>query len=318
MKCEFKSGLAPDMEAMLDFKVALGHSRSSYDENLLQFDRFCVSKHPDARELTREVVDDYCGGWDNGRPRSPNCMKTVRELGKYLSSIGRPAYVLPSKFIPRQRRNVPYPITDEELRKFFHATDSLESSKNNRLLEYMVPTMFRLQFACGMRPQEVRRLQCVDLNFNDNTIYITKGKKNKDRLLSVSKDVMDICRNYDGIARGMHPERSYFFPSTKGGPYGSDGFTHMFHVCWSMAGNDARNAPCTPYDLRHAYATRMLMGWIEDGKDIGTCLPYLSAYMGHDRFQDTLYYVHLLPERLAKMGFMDVQGIIPEVADCED
>lgn len=318
MTYEFKSGLGADMSDMLDFKEALGHSRSSYDENLWQFDKFCVIKYPDATELTREIVEDYSRGWDDGRPRSTNCLKTVREFGKYLSSIGKPAYVLPSKFIPQHHRETPYPITDEELRRFFLATDSLESSKNNRLLEYIVPTIFRLQLACGMRPQEVRRLECSDFDFDRNTIYITKGKKNKDRLLSVSQDVMNLCMKYDCIAKRFHPNRKYFFPSVKGNAYGSNSLTHMFHACWEMAGNSTNGKSCTPYDLRHAYATRTLMKWIEEGKDLGTYLPYLSAYMGHERFQDTFYYVHLLPERLAKMPFMDVSSIIPKVGDKDE
>ena len=312
---KFKSGLGADMSDMLDFKEALGHSRSSYVGSLQQFDNFCSIKHPNATELTREVVDDYCRGWDDGRPRNANCMRTVREFGKYLSSIGRPAYVLPSKFIPKNHPETPYPISDEELRRFFLATDSLESNKNNRLLEYIVPTIFRLQLACGMRPQEVRKLECADFDFNKNTIYITKGKKNKDRLLSVSQEVMDLCRKYDCIAKRLRPDRRYFFPSVRGEAYGSDGLVRMFHICWEMGGNNTSGKSCTPYDLRHAFATRTLMKWIEDGRDLGTYLPYLSAYMGHDRFQDTLYYVHLLPDRLAKMPFMDVSDIIPKAGD---
>ena len=27
-------------------------------------------------------------------------------------------------------------------------------------------------------------------------------------------------------------------------------------------------------------------------------LPYLRAYMGHEKFSDTAYYIHILPERL--------------------
>lgn len=55
------------------------------------------------------------------------------------------------------------------------------------------------------------------------------------------------------------------------------------------------------------------MGWIEQGKDLDAYIPYLSTYMGHERFQDTYYYVHMLPQRLAKMAYMEVGGIIPEV-----
>ena len=63
------------------------------------------------------------------------------------------------------------------------------------------------------------------------------------------------------------------------------------------------------------------VNWIKVGKIIRHLrLPqfavrHLSTYMGHERFQDTYYYVHLLPQRLSMMGFMGVSGIVPEVEE---
>lgn len=312
MKYVFQSGFAADIEKMLQFKEALGHRRGSYAPGLCQFDRFCKEAYPEAVLLTKAIADDFSAGI-NGARRAPNCLKAVRELGKYLVSMGRDAYVIPAEFTKQPRPDAPYPITDEELHRFFAATDCLESSKNNRLLEYMIPVMFRLQFACGMRPQEVRRLKRTDFNFSKHTVYISESKKNKDRLLAVRPEIMEMCRKYDCIAERFRPGRLYFFPSVRGGAYGARSVTSMFHQCWENAGNTVPGHPCTPYDLRHAYASRVLMGWIEQGKDLDVCIPYLSAYMGHERFQDTYYYVHMLPQRLAKMAYMGVGGIIPEV-----
>jgi hypothetical protein len=47
------------------------------------------------------------------------------------------------------------------------------------------------------------------------------------------------------------------------------------------------------------------MRWTDEGRDAMTLLPYLSAYMGHSQFQYTLYYVHLLPERLRGSAGVD-------------
>ncbi len=316
MKYVFQSGFAPDIEKMLQFKESLGHRGESYWSSLRQFDRFCAESYPGIGQLTKNVVDDFSAG-ANGIPRSPGCLKAVRELGKYLVSTGQDAYVIPAGFTRQPKADAPYPVTDEELRRFFAATDRLESSKNNRLLEYMIPVMFRLQFACGMRPQEARRLKCTDFNFLKNTIYISESKKHKDRLLAVRPEIMEMCRKYDCIAGRLKPGRTYFFPSVRDEAYGAQGVTEMFHKCWEMAGNSIPGHPCTPYDLRHAYASRVLMGWIEQGKDLDACLPYLSTYMGHERFQDTYYYVHMLPQRLSRMEFMGVSGIVPEVEDAE-
>ena len=43
---------------------------------------------------------------------------------------------------------------------------------------------------------------------------------------------------------------------------------------------------------------------------------YLQAYMGHDRLDETVYYVHLLPENLVQSAGIDwnaFDGLIPEV-----
>jgi hypothetical protein len=55
------------------------------------------------------------------------------------------------------------------------------------------------------------------------------------------------------------------------------------------------------------------MRWVEEGKDIEAWLPYLAAYMGHEKYSSTAWYVHLLPERLAATGLTSAAGIIPAV-----
>jgi hypothetical protein len=55
------------------------------------------------------------------------------------------------------------------------------------------------------------------------------------------------------------------------------------------------------------------MCWLEEGKDLNAWMPYLSAYMGHDNFKATFYYINMLPERLANTAFTCLDGILPEV-----
>ena len=44
---------------------------------------------------------------------------------------------------------------------------------------------------------------------------------------------------------------------------------------------------------------------MEAGKDVMELLPYLSAYMGHAELTATLYYVHMLPEKLRGSAGID-------------
>jgi hypothetical protein len=45
-------------------------------------------------------------------------------------------------------------------------------------------------------------------------------------------------------------------------------------------------------------------------------LPYLRAYMGHEEFESTAYYIHLLPENLVRSAGINweaLNAILPEV-----
>ena len=55
------------------------------------------------------------------------------------------------------------------------------------------------------------------------------------------------------------------------------------------------------------------MRWVEEGRDLEAWLPYLAAYMGHQKYSSTAWYVHLLPGRLTATGLTSAAGIIPEV-----
>lgn len=59
------------------------------------------------------------------------------------------------------------------------------------------------------------------------------------------------------------------------------------------------------------------MRWIDEKRDIMTLMPYLCEYMGHACLKDTLYYIHLLPEKLKKSSGIDwdmLKSIYPNTA----
>ena len=56
--------------------------------------------------------------------------------------------------------------------------------------------------------------------------------------------------------------------------------------------------------------------WLDDGSDLNAKLPFLRAYMGHDSFAQTAYYIHLLPTNLTQSTAVDwavFDTLIPEV-----
>ena len=316
MKYIFGSGFAGKINEMLEHRATMGHSVSNYHDMLARFDRFCLKEFRDETILTKQIAFAWCNDAKGSGGIKRAC--TLRAFARYVQSMGENSYVLPPLFFPSQRAKPPYIMNGNELKCFFEATDHFSSSVLNPLLEFTVPVIFRLQYACGMRPQEARLLLRTDFDFADGTIYIAEGKYNKDRRLPVCTEIMDMCKKYDRIAESIIPNRTYFFQAPSGNVYGRRWLSNTFNICWGMSGNGVKPDACTPYVLRHNYATQMLMRLVEDGQDLDAMIPYLSAYMGHESFSATYYYVHLLPERLACMDFMRSDGVIPEAYDYEE
>ena len=312
---EFKSGFAGQIKTMLEHRAAVGYSVYAYNKILANFDRFCMSYFPNETILSKEIAFAWCSEakGSGGYERSG----AIRGFARYLLMTGKEAYVIPPSFFPKGKAKQPIIMNDAELVNFFEATDRLSGNKNP-LLEFTVPVIFRLQYACGLRPQEVRCLRCADFNFISNTIYIAESKHYKDRCLPVNSDVIEMCKKYDQIAEKLIPQRTYFFQAPSGNAYKNRWLWAVFRRCWKMSGNGIGHGSCTPYALRHNFATQTLMRWVEEGRNLDAMLPYLSAYMGHESFTSTYYYIHLLPERLALMDFTRSDGIIPEVRDYEE
>jgi hypothetical protein len=77
---------------------------------------------------------------------------------------------------------------------------------------------------------------------------------------------------FDHLADLRRPDRQWFFADQHGCQYSPSWLIAGYHRCCERAGGIAPAS--TPYTLRHNYATRTLMRWVEEGKDIEAWLPY--------------------------------------------
>jgi len=318
MKYEFMSAFAEQIMEMLEFKEALGYARSSYDKFLLNFDRFCVKEYPDLNTLTQEIIMH----WAIARPNEAAAGVTrrliaIREFGKYIVSVGREAYVVPTELIGGFKKFMPYIYSDVELAKFFYGADNLPPYWSSPLREFTAPVLFRLMYCCGLRPVEIRLLKRAEVDFSEKVILISESKSYKDRIVVVDPGVISLCEKYDSIANIVFPDRKYFFPSSNGGIYTATLIQRLFHRCWQQAGvSFSRSQKPRVMDFRHNFATRTFMNWLDDGRDINSLMPYLSAYMGHSEFKYTAYYIHLIPDRLIRstgVQWERMSALVPEV-----
>jgi integrase len=316
----FISAFAPKLEAMLEFRTARGFKNQNHIGNLHRFDRYCAQHHQHSVELMPEIVYGWLDAETSISPSQINeraC--TIRQLGLYLTAIDEEAFVLTEKFGTNRTRSLPYNFTDGELTALFTEIDRLPADKGEPFLDEIVPTLFRLTYTCGLRPNEVRGLlhECVD--FNTGVITILNSKRHKNRLAVMSDDMREMCVRYDSKRSIFAGDNQYFFPSSNGGAFRSERLQSALTKAWTHA-MCSKECPLPPrirvYDLRHRFASACLNRWLDDKRDLMSMLPYLREYMGHKSLNETAYYIHILPENLMKSAAVDwdaFKNIFPEV-----
>ncbi|MBW9154797.1 tyrosine-type recombinase/integrase [Clostridium estertheticum] len=317
MKKDSTSLFTPYIDEMLDFKVCLGYERKTYESFLNDFSRYCAKYYPIEECLTKELVLAWC----MRRPsESPSGFRrriiVVREFAKYMESIGQESYILPSCFAGGRVTFTPYIFSDEELATFFSESDSMELNRRSPYRHVILPVMLRMIYFCGLRPNEGREIQKNDVNLNDGVLFIRKNKSHRERYVPMSEDMRNLCVSYNEKLRFFAPESEFFFPNTIGIPYSAKWLTRQFLGIWEKIRNNQCPKRARVYDLRHRFATTVMMQWLNDGADLYAKLPYLSTYMGHSQFSNTAYYIHLLPENLLHSPGMDWESfseLIPEV-----
>lgn len=314
---EFRSFLVPQINSFIRYRQASRHwNDSSYEENLMLFDRYCHDSCPDSGVLTQEMVDGWCRQRDTEennscRSRIYVVYSFIRFLnGRGLSSVRPPQ--LPRK---EKRIYVPHAFTEEELTRFFHECDSIPSTSKRKealVRRLTLPVFFRLLYSSGIRTNEARLLlrECTDLENGILDIRYSKGHDQHDIVLHDS--MLEIMRSYDKAVSEIVPQRKYFFPSIRNGHFNRNWVSKNFRLLWYKS----NAAHATAYEFRHHYAIMNINRWVSQGFDFHDKLVYLSKSMGHTTLESTKYYYSIVPglsQILEEQTGESLDWMIPEV-----
>lgn len=131
---EFRSFLAPQIRHFIRYRQASQRwNDSSYEENLMLFDRYCLENYPGDTMLTQEMVD----GWCRQRHTEANnsCRSRIYVVDSFVRFLnGRGLSPVQPPQIPRKemRTYIPHAFTQEELSRFFHECDHIPVINNRK------------------------------------------------------------------------------------------------------------------------------------------------------------------------------------------
>ncbi len=316
----FLSVLSVPIEGYLAEKRAVGYKFEKGAQLLKQFDAFVGSQNVKDIGLTKQLILDWTTRKSNETISTQGGrISLMRGLAEYLNRLGYPTFVYPRAMATVGRYEyIPYLFSDAEMKRIFEVCDHYPASQYTPNRHWILPLLIRILYGCGLRISEAVHLTLPDVDLDEGTLYLHHTKFNKERILPMADSLIERCRDYKRQVELGKMGNPYFFPSPYGGHYSESTIYVLFRDILRQAGISHLGRGKGPrlHDLRHTFAVNCLKKWTIEGKDLNNCLPYLSAYLGHEDLRGSQRYLRLTadlyPDITRKIE-MTCSMIIPEV-----
>lgn len=178
----------------------------------------------------------------------------------------------------------------KELAKFVPENDikKMFFEQNDNFVVRRDEIVFEILYQTGIRQTELRLLLDEDID-KDARVIKVHGKRNKDRIIPIGRELLKMINNYTSIRDADFPNRgnSFLVVNNKG-----EGTTAQF--IYSLIHNILKEVTTleqkSPHVIRHTFATHML----NRGADIRA----IQKLLGHSSLNSTQIYTHNTIDKL--------------------
>ncbi len=297
-KAGFQDTLSVKCHEYLQEKESVGVKVEKPMMILMRFLRMCHAYGDPLDSASKTSVERWNMKDPNETPRNHYYRATeVRRFMRYLAANGIDAYI--DEDIRRIRSDfVPYIFTHEEISRLFAAADNLPYTAISRQRVPVMRLLFRMLYGCGLRVSEALNLTISDVDLKNGILHIKYSKFDKERLVPMSESLTNHCIKYAASFCNGRNKDSAFFQTPHGDHYSPRTVYYAWRQVLYYAGISHGGKGKGPriHDLRHTFAVHCLQKWVENGVNLNSALPYLSAYMGHAGLASTQQYLRLTAE----------------------
>lgn len=222
----------------------------------------------------------------------------IRGFTRYLSIFDSRTEIPPVDLLPAtKKRLTPYLFSE-------HTVEALLVAAKGRLRmhpfsSHTLYCLLGLMSVTGLRISEALNLAVNDVDFKTNILTVHNSKFGKSRLIPLDQSTINALSDYLKARHDVLAGSSidYYFISKKMSQVSYDWVRYHFRQLITSIG--INNVPGNPrpriHDLRHYFAISTISNWYENGQDVNSKLPILSAYLGHVETRDTYWYISACP-----------------------
>lgn len=249
----------------------------SYKTDLKQFEEYIKSEfNIDITEVKREHIVKYQAYMRTKKKwaSKTRARKTIalKDFYNYISekhNIDNPAETI---LIPKIEERKPVYLNEEEVQRLIDATKTqLEPYRSRDEL------ILRLFISTGLRVAELTGIKLTDIK---GKMLRVVGKRNKERLVALNKDVLKALKKYLNVRPNVS---EYLFLSKNDKPITVRGVQYVVDKYLQLAGLDQKGY--SVHTLRHTAATLILKGTKN--------MKLVQNVLGHVNIYTTQIYAHV-------------------------
>ncbi|MFP4000686.1 MAG: site-specific tyrosine recombinase/integron integrase [Thermoplasmata archaeon] len=170
-------------------------------------------------------------------------------------------------------KKLPKYLKEDEVRKLLNSPE--RKNVRDRLI-------LRILYRCGLRVSEVTSLKIQDINFDEGMITVRGGKGDKDRIVPIDDDTLDLIQLYKG-----DKDKGVLILSQRGKALSN---RQVERIVKKYAKRAGLKKNVYPHMLRHSFAVHSLKS--------GMNLRSVQKMLGHASLTTTQIYLDLTGEDL--------------------
>lgn len=296
----FYSPLAEQMNQYVSLKQMQGYDFVTGVRRLKRFDSFLTQKGCHGNVLHMDDMQDYCNEMNDlsvqTRAGHHSC---IRQFSLYMHAINPASSVFPCSTLPRHSQNVRYfPLSKEHITSLMQACSIVFGSSGIRADCFQF--LIGLLYCTGLRLGEALALNLGDVDMQQATLRVRRGKFKKERLVALTSSAFDAvkkwirqCSAYTEANESATPLLLVDWNRRLNKQQAQRGFRKLCQH-EDFVGSPAPRL----HDLRHNFACHTIEHWRETKQDVDALLPVLSTAMGHVDYFSTQTYIHTTAESL--------------------
>ncbi|QMU63591.1 MAG: tyrosine-type recombinase/integrase [Flavobacteriaceae bacterium] len=180
-------------------------------------------------------------------------------------------------------------LTQDEIKALFEACNVSHMNEHFQLRDKMILVLL---YSCGLRRNEAVHVNCEDILFEKQRIYVRKGKNYKERFVPINKYNLDMIDEYLYDARPAfikNYQTDALLLSQMGRRINDISIANRLKAIIEATENeDIQNKNITLHTLRHSIATHLMQNKVP--------MKSISTFLGHASLESTQLYTHLAKE----------------------